>query len=114
MTKSKDDNREFKTLVIDEEKYKTILSPKFEKRVAWTIPDESFIKSFIPGTVSKLNVQEGDVVKEGDKLMILDAMKMKNQLYVPFDSRVRKINVVEGQTVPKGYIMVELELLDNL
>jgi biotin carboxyl carrier protein len=51
-------------------------------------------------------VKEGDKVKEGDILMHLEAMKMKNRVLSPFDGVVKKIYVKEGEIVPKNFLMV--------
>jgi biotin carboxyl carrier protein len=100
----------FKTLSIEETKYKTKLTKKFENRKPWHYPDPSLVASVIPGTVSKLYVNVNDEVEEGDKLLILDAMKMKNTIKVPYSGIIKKINVEEGQTIPKGFVMMELEI----
>jgi len=103
--------KEYKSLQIDDAKYKTMLTHKFEKRTGYRPPDESKIISFIPGTIVKITVEEGELVKEGDKLLVLEAMKMRNQLLVPFDGKITKINVQEGQTVPKNHLLAEIELM---
>ena len=101
----KKDSGEYKSLLIDDAKYKTIITAKFEKRVPYKTPDESKITSIIPGTIVKITVEEGD------KLMILEAMKMRNQLLVPFDGKILKIHVQEGQIIPKSTLLVEIELM---
>lgn len=100
----------YKTLNIEETKYKTNLTKKFENRKEWKSPDPSMVTSVIPGTVSKLYVKENDQIVEGEKLLILDAMKMKNTITVPYSGIVKKINVEEGQTIPKGFVMLEIEI----
>lgn len=98
----------YKTLVIDGTKYKTDLTIKFEKRTRFEPVNEKHITAFIPGTVGKILVKEGQSVKKGHRLMILEAMKMKNRLEAPFNCTVKKINVKEGENVPKNFIMIEL------
>lgn len=100
----------YKTLNIEETKYKTNLTKKFENRKEWKSPDPSMVTSVIPGTVSKLYVKQNDQIVEGEKLLILDAMKMKNTITVPYSGIVKKINVEEGQTIPKGFVMLEIEI----
>jgi len=100
----------FKTFVIEETKYKTNLTKKFESRKEWKSPDPSMVTSIIPGTVSKLFVKKDDQIIEGEKLLILDAMKMKNTITVPYSGIVKKINVEEGQTIPKGFVMLEIDI----
>lgn len=110
-TKNGTDNESvMKILNIEETKYKTNLSKKFENRVVWKKPDPSIILSVIPGTVSKVFVKEKDKISQGDKLIVLDAMKMKNTITVPFSGVVKKVNVHEGQTIPKGFVMIEMTL----
>ena len=101
----------FSSLVIQEQgaKYKTLLTEKYKNRKVWEQPDERKIKSLIPGTVIKVYVEEGQKVKEGDLMMILEAMKMKNKIYFPMDGTVKKIYVSEEEKVPKDHLMIELE-----
>lgn len=99
----------YKTLVIDGTKYKTNLTAKFEKRVKFEIPNEKHIIAFIPGTVGKILVKEGQSVKKGHRLMILEAMKMKNRIEAPFTGSIKKIHVREGENVPKNTLMIEFE-----
>ena len=90
-------------------KYKTKLTKKFINRKFYVDPNPFEIESHIPGTIISLKVKEGDSVKEGKVLLILEAMKMMNKVLMPFDGTIKKILVTEGQKVPKGYIMIELE-----
>lgn len=90
-------------------KYKTTLSKKFINRKPYKAPDPKEIKSYIPGTIIKLKVKEGAKVKAGTVILILEAMKMMNKVAMPFDGKVKKIHVSEGERVPKGHIMIELE-----
>jgi biotin carboxyl carrier protein len=108
---NKKENKEYKSLQIDEAKYKTLSTKKNDKRVPYKPTDESKIISFIPGTIVKITVEEGELVKEGDKLLVLEAMKMRNQLLVPFDGKIIKIHVQEGQIVPKNFVLVDIELM---
>ena len=90
-------------------KYKTLLTEKYKNREKWEKPDLKKILSDIPGTVIKVYVEEGQKVKEGDLMMILEAMKMKNKIHFPIDGTVKKIYVTENETVPKRHLMIELE-----
>jgi biotin carboxyl carrier protein len=90
-------------------KYKTQLTNKYKNRKEWVNPNPYEIQSLIPGTVISVAVQEGDLVKEGDLLMILEAMKMQNRILMPFTAKIKKINVTVGEKVPKETLMIELE-----
>lgn len=66
------------------------------------------VSAFMPGTIQKIYVKIGDKVKKGDKILILDAMKMDNELLSPRNGVVEKINITEGEKVPKNHNLVEL------
>jgi biotin carboxyl carrier protein len=97
------------SLNINSTLYKTRLSQKFLNRKGFTPPDPRKIQSFIPGTVVELFVKPGQEVKEGDLLLILDAMKMKNRLKSPMDGVVKEIVVNSGERVRKGTLLIVLE-----
>ena len=89
--------------------YKTELTKKFEGRKKWQAPDPKMMFSFIPGTIVEIFVKEGQELKAGDKLMILEAMKMKNLIVMPFDGKIKTIHVQEGVKVPNRQLMIEIE-----
>lgn len=101
------DNKK-KALLLDEGKYYTFFSSKFEKRKMWEKPNEKLIKSVIPGTIIKCNVKEGQKVKSGELLLVLEAMKMHNKIIAPVNGIVSKLNVKTGDRVPKNELMIEL------
>jgi len=67
------------------------------------------IKAPMPGLVLEVNVTEGQLVKAGDKILILEAMKMENSILIPADATIKRIAIIKGQAVEKGQVMVELE-----
>lgn len=67
------------------------------------------IKAPMPGLILDVLVQEGDEVKEGDYLLVLEAMKMENTLTAPRDGVVKSVGVEKGQTVDKGQLLIEME-----
>ena len=60
------------------------------------------IESPMPGSIFKLIASKGDMVKSGDVIMILEAMKMENEIVAPKDGQVVDISVSEGQAVDTG------------
>ena len=98
-----------KSLVIDGTKYRTNYNKKFENRKDYVSPDPKKILSFIPGTIVKLYVKEGQEVKPGDNMLILEAMKMKNRVVFDRGATIKSVKVKEGEKVPKNYLMVELK-----
>jgi biotin carboxyl carrier protein len=67
------------------------------------------IKAPMPGMVLEITVKEGQEVKEGDKLLILGAMKMENSITISTNAVIKRIAVKAGQAVDKGQVLVELE-----
>ena len=87
----------------------TNLTKKYMNRSKWIKPDKKKLVSFIPGTIRDIFVRKGDPVKENDKLLILEAMKMMNIIASPVEGRIKEISVNTGDKVPKGKVMVEFE-----
>jgi biotin carboxyl carrier protein len=102
-------NKKMSLLNIDSTLYKTKLSRKFEERIPYKAGNPKFILSFIPGTVLDILVKSGQKVNKGDDLMILDAMKMQNQLKCSMDGKVKNIPVKKGDKVSKGTVLLILE-----
>jgi biotin carboxyl carrier protein len=73
---------------------------------------ESTVKQVIapmPGRVLRVQVEVGEPVKAGQGVMIVEAMKMENELKAPADGVVAGIAVAAGQTVEKGAVLLTLE-----
>ena len=62
----------------------------------------------MPGTILAVNVTSGSAVKKGDVLMILEAMKMENEIVAPQDGTVASVNVNKGDTVNSGDVLVSM------
>lgn len=103
------DSNEMVEFVITARKYNTLLTRKYKMRKFWENPNPMEIFSFIPGTIVEIFVKEGDFVEEGEPLLILEAMKMKNRIDMPFSAKIKKINTKEGEKVPKEFLLIELE-----
>lgn len=70
------------------------------------------VKALMPGKVLKLFVQEGEVVEEGQALLLLEAMKMQNEYVSPVNARVAKIHVEEGLNLEINTPMISLAPLE--
>ncbi len=90
-------------------KYKTLLTVKYGMRKPYEAPNPKEVKSYIPGTIVELKVKKGDILKEGQTLLILEAMKMMNEVLMPFDGKIKKVYVKKGEKVPKEHLMVLIE-----
>lgn len=67
------------------------------------------IKAPLPGTILKITTKEGDSVKKGDNVLIMEAMKMENNIMATRDGVVKSIKVTEGESVLQDDVLVEIE-----
>ncbi|MBI2898432.1 MAG: acetyl-CoA carboxylase biotin carboxyl carrier protein subunit [Deltaproteobacteria bacterium] len=63
----------------------------------------------MPGRVVKVLAAPGDAVERGQGLVVVEAMKMENELAAPMSGTVRSVHAEPGKTVESGQILVELE-----
>lgn len=64
------------------------------------------VKSPMPGNILKINVAQGQAVKEGEVLIVLEAMKMENDVVAPRDGTIAQIVVSKGAVVETGTTLV--------
>lgn len=99
---------------------KEIQTPKTPKLVRYTPPKTkspeplttnglSLIKAPLPGTIVAVHVQPGSTVKSDQPLLILEAMKMENNIYAEKEGIVKNVKVAAGDTVMQGDILIEME-----
>ncbi|MBK5192002.1 MAG: biotin/lipoyl-binding protein [Flavobacteriaceae bacterium] len=67
------------------------------------------IKAPMPGLILDVLVEVGDTVKEGDYLLVLEAMKMENTLTALGDGVVKSVSVTKGEKVEKNQMLIEME-----
>lgn len=89
--------------------YATRLTKKFLNRKPYKRPDVRKLAAVIPGTIQKIMVSEGDEVKQGTPMLILEAMKMENLVLSPMDGIIKKIHVSKGELVPKEHLLLEFK-----
>lgn len=94
---------------IDETIYKTTLTKKFMDRKPWEPPNDCKLCSFIPGTILKILVKKGQKVEMGEPMLILEAMKMKNEILADRDVVIKDIHVKVGDKIPNRHLMLEFE-----
>lgn len=99
----------YELMNVDGDTYYTTYSRKFSNRKAYSPHNPKIATAFIPGTIQKIYVKEGALVKKGDKLLVLEAMKMKNILVAEIDGTVKAVNCEVGTRVAKDLALVELE-----
>lgn len=76
-------------------------------------PDETpkgamAVKAPMPGTILKVNVSKGDAVKKGQVLLILEAMKMENEIVSPVNGMIASAGVIKGSSVNAGDILLSI------
>ena len=67
------------------------------------------VTSPMPGTILSINVAAGDTVKRGQVLMILEAMKMENEIMCPCDGKVASVNTSKGSAVESGTLLCVIQ-----
>lgn len=82
----------------------TSVSPKPQLPIA-----TGAVTSPMAGAVKSVLVKQGDTVRKGQPLVILEAMKMENQITAPTAGTVKSIDVAEGEQVQEGHVLIVLE-----
>ena len=67
------------------------------------------ITSPMPGNILAVNVVAGDMVKKGQVLMVLEAMKMENEIMAPHDGKVTAVAVTKGAAVESGALLCTIQ-----
>lgn len=96
-------------IIVDDTAYETKLTHKYLRRKPYTAVNPKKVCAFIPGIITKVNVYEGQKVNRGQSLLILEAMKMMNDVICPLDGRIKSIFVKPSEMVTKGQLLIELE-----
>jgi len=75
-------------IIVHSAKYETTYTKKYLNRKVW---------------------EEGQILNGGDSIIVLEAMKMYNDVQMPFKAKIVKIHIEKGQKIPKGFVMIEIE-----
>lgn len=88
-------------------------TPTATTPIAQSLPSTSAssekIISPMPGNILSVNVSAGDTIKKGDVLMILEAMKMENEIMASRDGKVTSVAITKGTHVESGTLLCEIE-----
>ena len=101
--------KEYEELIVQGVVYKTTLTRKFKERIKWEASNENMLYSIIPGTIIDIFIKPRQKVKEGETLLLLEAMKMQNQIRMPFDGEIVKIHVKRDELVQNRHLMIEIK-----
>ncbi len=74
-----------------------------------SVGSKAGIKSPLPGVILEIKVKEGDMVKRGQTLLILEAMKMENDIKADRDGKVTSIKVSKGESILEGTDLIIIE-----
>lgn len=98
---------------IDDHRYEVFVKDKFDlllEKMGMGMNNTNranTVKAPMPGLIVDMKIKEGDVVKQHDPLLVLEAMKMENVIKSPGDGIVKTIHVGKGESVEKNQILVE-------
>ena len=67
------------------------------------------VTSPMPGTILSINVAAGDAMKRGQVLMVLEAMKMENEIMCPCDGKIASVNTSKGASVESGTLLCVIQ-----
>jgi biotin carboxyl carrier protein len=98
-------------ILIAGQRYEIVVEDEREKALAGSIlaaheSGESMVRAPMPGLVLSLPMAPGAEVERGQTVVILEAMKMENDLASPISGKVKEIRVSKGQTVNQGDVLV--------
>ncbi|MDA3866777.1 MAG: acetyl-CoA carboxylase biotin carboxyl carrier protein subunit [Salinivirgaceae bacterium] len=99
----------FKSFQINETVYKTYLTKSYLERKPWEPDDPKKLFSFIPGTILKVLVKKGQKVKHGQTMLILEDMKMENEILAESEVKIKDIHVKVGDRIPRKTLLLEFE-----
>jgi biotin carboxyl carrier protein len=102
------DRRERITFHVDGTDYETHTTRQWQQRKPWIPTDQNNVTTMIPGLILEVLVRPGQRVERGEGVVVLEAMKMANQVTSPRTGTVERILVAEGDNVAKGAVLVEL------
>lgn len=74
-----------------------------------SVGSKAGIKSPLPGVILEVKVKEGDTVKRGQTLLVLEAMKMENDIKADRDGKVKEIKVSKGESILEGTDLIIIE-----
>ena len=108
-------NEKTLTLEVNGNKYDVNIEDEYDMLVkkmglsAFVVQRMTNVKAPMPGLIVEVLVEPGQTVEKGTQLLILEAMKMENVLKAEGEGIVKSIEVVKGNAVDKGQILIEME-----
>ena len=84
------------------------VAPKAKERPKADLSDSTQVAAPIPGLIAQLQASVGGKVSKGDKLLMMEAMKMQNSVYAPMDGVVAELYVAVGDTVEAKDLLMRI------
>ena len=103
------EQEQFTEIALESGTYESRVTKKFTLRKTFEKADPRVIKASIPGVIEKIDTRVGAKVSEGETLMILEAMKMRNRIKAPMAGKIKEVCVAGGEKVVKGQVLIEIE-----
>ena len=97
-----------KKLLIDDTPCETEIPKKSLSGLFKGVPDPLEVRAIIPGTIVEIKVRKGQRVSDGQVLLVLEAMKMYNEVETKIDGKIEEITVSTGDRVEKGQLMIRI------
>jgi biotin carboxyl carrier protein len=97
------------TIHLNDTAYETTFTKKYARRKPFVPKDPKRLTAVIPGLILELLVMPGDLVRPGQSLLILEAMKMQNHITAHDQATIKALHVAPGDAVTRGQLLVEFE-----
>lgn len=107
--KKADSEEVFDEFYLENMLYYTRVPESYKNREVYKPLNEKVVIAFIPGTIREMKVKVGESIEVGQQLMVLDAMKMDNNVKALYGGTIKSINVKEGDMVKKNQVIIEFE-----
>ena len=98
-----------RTLTLDGLAFETTYTRKFADRKPYRPKDPGRLTALIPGVVLEVLVPPGETVRRGQGVLVIEAMKMQNEVAAPIKGQVLALHVAVGETVVKGQLLLTLQ-----
>jgi len=95
-------------LRIDDTLYETEIPEGFRRKKFVGMPDPYHIRAIIPGTIIEIRAKKGKKVNAGEVVLILEAMKMFNEVEAGVNGRVAEVSVAPGEVVEKNQLLIRI------
>lgn len=102
-------------VIIDSEIFQVVIKNELDtliQKMGFSLGDTEIPKKLnapMPGFILDILIKKGQLIKKGDPVIILEAMKMENTLNAPMDGIIKAIHVTKGENAEKGTLLLEME-----